>query len=93
MRPYLPTMILTVDRETGLIPGTQALGAAPSVTERQDLLVEMLETAEMAPSEIVVDTETTARLIDSITQILHLTLLRAVSCAFRGVRVSTWGDA
>ena len=27
------------------------------------------------------------------TQIPHLTLLRAVSCAFRGVRVSTWGDA
>ena len=26
-------------------------------------------------------------------QIPHLTLLRAVSCAFRGVRVSTWGDA
>ena len=28
-----------------------------------------------------------------LTQIPHLTLLRAVSCAFRGVRVSTWGEA
>ena len=29
----------------------------------------------------------------SVPQIPHLTLLRAVSCAFRGVRVSTWIDA
>ena len=74
MRPYLPIVILAVDRETGLILGTKALGVAPSVTERQDLLVEVLETAEMAPSEIVVDTETTARLIDSITGPLGIRL-------------------
>ena len=30
---------------------------------------------------------------DNEAQIPHLTLLRAVSCAFRGVRVSTWIDA
>ena len=81
MRPYLPTMILTVDRETGLILGTKALGAAPSVTERQDLLVEMLETAEMAPSEIVVDAETTARLIDSITGPLGIRLSTGTTAA------------
>ena len=37
--------------------------------------------------------EVTGEPKNDIPQIPHLTLLRAVSCAFRGVRVSTWIDA
>ena len=73
-RPYLPTMTLAVDRDSGFIVHTEILGAGPSVTERQAVLVGLLETADMLPAEIVADTETTARLTDSITGLLGIRL-------------------
>ena len=73
-RPYLPTMALAVDRDTGLILSTRVLGADPPMAERQGLLVEMLETSDMLPSEVVVDTTTTARLIESIATLVGIKL-------------------
>ena len=73
-RPYLPTVVLAVDRDTGLILSIKALGPGPPVTERQGLLVELLETADMLPSEIVVDTATTARLVEPITNLAGVRL-------------------
>ena len=52
----------------------KALGPGPPVTERQGLLVELLETADMLPSEIVVDTATTARLVEPITNLAGVRL-------------------
>ncbi len=86
MRPYLPTMILAVDRDSGIILSTKVLGAGPSVTERQDLLVEQLETADMLPSEIVADTATTALLIDSITSLLGIRLSTGTTPALDDVK-------
>ena len=73
-RPYLPAMALAVDKDTGLILSTKVLGSAPPMAERQGLLVEMLETADMLPAEIVVDTAMTARLIESITTLVGIKL-------------------
>ena len=73
-RPYLPTAILAVDRSSGLVLSANALGAAPSVAERQEHLVGLLEDADAAPSEIVADTQATARLVESIAGPLGIRL-------------------
>ncbi len=73
-RPYYPTVVLAVDADTGFILSTNVLGAGPTVTERQGQLVELLETADMLPSEIVVDTAATARLVEPITDVVGLRL-------------------
>ena len=73
-RPYLPTVGLAVDSVTGLILSTKALGADPPVTDRQGLLVELLETADSLPSEIVVDAAATARLVEPVTDIVGVRL-------------------
>ena len=80
-RPYLPTIILAVDSDTGLILSTKVLGADPSMAERQGLLVELLETADVLPSEIVVDTAMTARLIESITTLVGIRLSAGATTA------------
>ena len=61
-RPYFPTMALAVDRSTSLIVGMKVLGASPSYEERRDVLMEMLENADVLPSLVVVDSTETARL-------------------------------
>ena len=73
-RPYYPTVVFAVDRTTGLILSTKILGAGPPVMERQGLLVELLETADVLPSEIVVDTATTARLVEPVTNLAGVRL-------------------
>ena len=73
-RPYFPTMILVVDRGSSLILGTEALGAIPSTTQRQGALVRLLEKVSILPSEIVVDSASTADLIESVTRPLGVKL-------------------
>ena len=80
-RPYFPTVFLAVDGDTGLILSTTALGASPTVADRQGLLVELLETADMLPLEIVVDTPTTARLVKPITDVVGVRLSTGTTLA------------
>ena len=67
-RPYLPLMILVVDRGSSLILGTETLGAVPSIPQRQGAVVRLLEKVGILPSEIVVDSSATAQLVESIMQ-------------------------
>jgi hypothetical protein len=73
-RPYLPMMALVVDRDSSLVLSTEILGAGPSATERQDMLVRLLETVNLLPVEIVVDLTATADLAESITEGLGIKL-------------------
>ena len=73
-RPYLPLVVLVVDRESSFVLGTNMLGESPSALEQQEILVETLETAPELPTEIVVDSASTAQLIESITAALGIPL-------------------
>ncbi len=73
-RPFFPTMILVVDRGSSLILGTEALGAIPSTTQRQGALVRLLEKVSILPSEIVVDSASTANLLEFVTRPLGVKL-------------------
>ena len=65
-RPYYTTALLVVDSDSGLVLDMRDAGHAPTEAEQQELLVGLLERVEMAPSEIVTATESTARVAHSI---------------------------
>ena len=73
-RPYFPTVALITDGATSMALGSRALGASPSVADRHDVLVELLEQADHLPSGIVVDSEETALLIASVVLPLDIGL-------------------
>ena len=73
-RPYFPTMVLVVDRDSSFVLSPEVLGAIPSTTQRQEALVRLLETASILPSEMVVDSASTAGLLESVTRPLGIKL-------------------
>ena len=73
-RPYFPLVVLVVDGESSFVLGTQMLGEGPSVIQLQDVLIETLEEAPSLPSEIVADSTSTARLVESIAAALDIDL-------------------
>ena len=73
-RPYFPMVVLAVHRGSSFILGTSMLGESPSALEQQEVLVDALEAAPGLPSEIVVDSTSTAQLVESITEALDIDL-------------------
>ena len=66
-RPYFPAVVLVVDRDSSFILSPDVLGAGTSATERQDVLVRLLEAVDVLPVEVVVDSTSTAHLVESVT--------------------------
>ena len=87
-RPYFPTVVLVVDRDSSSIVGTEVLGAGSSITERQDVLVELMERMSMMPTEIVVDSAIAAQLVEPITRSLGVRLSVGATPALREARGS-----
>ena len=73
-RPYFPMVVLVVHRESSFILGTNMLGEGPSALDQQEVLVDTLEIAPGLPSEIIVDSTSTAQLFASITAGLGIKL-------------------
>ena len=73
-RPYLPTMVFAVDRDSSFILSTDLLGESPSPLEQQDSFVGILESAGWLPAEVVTDSNSTAQLLESITTALDIEL-------------------
>ena len=73
-RPYFPMVVLVVDRVSSFVVGTSMLGEAPSALEQQEVLVDALDEAPELPSELVVDSANTARLVESIASALEIEL-------------------
>ena len=73
-RPYLPTMVFAVDRDSSFILSTDLLGESPSPLEQQDSFVGILESAGWLPTEVVTDSNSTAQLLESITTALDIEL-------------------
>lgn len=89
--PYLPMIVLVVHRESSFILGTSMLGESPSALEQQEILVDTLETAPGLPSEIVVDSTSTAQLVESITAALDIRLSVGATPGLDEVKASLMG--
>ena len=66
-RPYLPTLVMVVERGSGLILTVRMLGRVPTVAEKQEPVLELLERADRLPGAVVCDREDTAALLKPIT--------------------------
>ena len=73
-RPYLPTLVMLVDRGTQLIMDCRFLGATPSDTEKQERLLELLESGYPLPARIMCDRGSVAEVFDPIARKLGIML-------------------
>ena len=73
-RPYMPTLVMAVERGSGLILAVRTLGRVPSSSERQEPVLELLEGADRLPGAVVCDREETAALLAPITGALDIGL-------------------
>ena len=73
-RPYMPTLVMVVERDSGLILTVRMLGRVPAAAERQEPVLELLEGADRLPGAVVCDREDTAALLATITRVLDLGL-------------------
>ena len=73
-RPYLPTLVMMVECDSGLILTMRMLGRVPSAAERQEPVLELLERADRLPGAVVCDREETAALLAPITRALDIGL-------------------
>ena len=73
-RPYLPTLVMVVEGNSGLILTVRMLGRVPSVSEKQEPVLELLEQAERLPGGLVCDRDDTADLLVPIASALGIGL-------------------
>ena len=72
--PYFPQMILAVDPDNGLVLVAEVNGPAPSAVERQDTTVRALKKVDELPAKIIVDSVSTANLVETVTRHLGIEL-------------------
>ena len=73
-RPYLPTLVMVVEGNSGLILTARMLGRVPSVAEKQEPVLELLEQAERLPGGLVCDQDGAADLLAPIASALGIGL-------------------
>lgn len=73
-RPYLPTLVMVVERNSGSIVTVRMLGRVPTTAEKQEPVLELLERADRLPGAVVCDREDTAALLKPITRALDIGL-------------------
>ena len=73
-RPYLPTLVMVVEGDSGLILTVRMLGRVPSVADKQEPVLELLEQAERLPGGLVCDRDGTAELLAPIASALGIGL-------------------
>ena len=73
-RPYLPTLVMVVEGDSGLILTVRMLGRVPSVVEKQEPVLELLEQADRLPGGLVCDRDDTADLLVPIASALGIGL-------------------
>ena len=73
-RPYFPLFAMIVHTESQFVLHESFMEPAPSDSDRQELVVKLLETMPGLPPEIVVGTPRMAQLVESITEPLGIAL-------------------
>ena len=71
-RPYLPTLVMVVERGSGLILAMRMLRRVPTAAEKQEPVLELLERTDRLPGAVACDREDTAALLESITGALDI---------------------
>ena len=73
-RPHFPLSAMLVEADSGFVIPELFMGPDPSDTDRQEMLVKLLETLPGLPSEIVVGAPRMAQLAESVTAPLGIAL-------------------
>ena len=73
-RPHFPVSAMLVEADSGFVIPELFTGPGPSDTDRQELLVKILETLPSLPSEIVVSAPRIAQLVEPVTAPLGIAL-------------------
>ena len=73
-RPYLPTLVMVVEGNSELVLTVPMLGRVPSVAEKQEPVLELLEQADHLPGGLVCDRDGTAGLLVPIASALGIGL-------------------
>ena len=73
-RPYLPALVMVVEGNSGLTLTVRMLGRVPSVAEKQEPVLQLLEQTDRSPGAMVCDREDTAALLGPITRALGIGL-------------------
>ncbi len=73
-RPYYPNCILAVERNQGLIVGTDLLGPGLSHEEKQEAFIRLLEKATPIPQEIHVGSKEVKQLIEPVAGELGISI-------------------
>ena len=85
-RPYMPTLVMVVESDSGLILTVRMLGRVPAAAERQEPVLELLEGADRLPGAVVCDREDTAALLAPITRALDIGLYVGPTPALDSIR-------
>ena len=91
-RPHFPISAMLVEADSGFVIPELFMGPDPSDTDRQELLVKLLETLPGLPSEIVVGTPRMAQLTESVTAPLGIALSLDETPALWSVREELLGS-
>ena len=73
-RPYLPTLVMVVERSSGLILTVRMLRRVPTAAEKQEPVLELLERTDRLPGAVVCDREDAAYMLKPITRALGIGL-------------------
>ncbi len=73
-RPYFPTCFLAVERNQGLIMGTEMTGPFSTPRQKQDEIIKILEKVGQLPKEIRVKADKMRPIVEPITAILGINL-------------------
>ena len=73
-RHYRPTLVVVVEGNSGLVLTVRMLGRVPSVVEKQEPVLELLEQADRLPGGLVCDRDDTADLLGPIASALGIGL-------------------
>jgi len=91
-RPHFPVSAMLVETDSGFVIPELFMGPDPSDTDRQEMLVKLLETLPGLPSEIVVGTPRLAQLAESVTGPLGIALSVDETPALWSVREELLGS-
>ncbi len=73
-RPHFPTLALIAHTDSGAAMNEAFMGPGPTDADRQELLVKLLETIPVRPSEIMVSAPRLAQLVEPVTAALGIKL-------------------
>ena len=89
-RPCFPETTLAVDPNSGLALALEVNGPAPSAVDRQDTIVHILEKFDELPTGKIVDSDSSANVVETITRHLGIELSAGPTPALEAMEEELW---